>query len=376
MRIIKLLLFCTLLLTTQHRLYAQQVHCETQTSKALLLLPDLLEKNDFTGIDALMDTLHAHCGETELALRLGIIGALIAQEPTASLIQQYQNLQFDHQLVHRYDYASQSNFAKHYQNRKAQFDFVPLRHAVDSLIQIKASALLQSNSYTLNHQEEAICLLFSDQIDLYYQMLNRNPPARPFVDKIREREDGKYKTAGVLYAGAFFPLGSNEYLQTSPTFGFTIMSPLYRPFVFELGVKLRINSKNAPFDFRDDGHIKEIHARSSYFLGANLGYKALDRGPWIILPKVGLGLGFINTKLSTTTIYDAMWDYEDSGSGIQYNNANTLHSVAGIALMRHIKKKMYVGLELNYHLVPYNWDKDLITKMNDQFSSVELFLRF
>lgn len=375
MRISKTLLLCAFLLTGLHHVDAQ-TNCESKTNSTLYLLPDLLEKNDFTRIRTLTDSLYAHCGQTELSLRLRIIEALILQQPSAQLIQEYQELQFDHKLVRRYDVASQRDYEKKYKSQKENFDYIPLRHAVDSLIQIKATALLQSSSYTLNRQEEAICLLFTDQIDLYYQMLNRTPPARPVVDKMREREDGKYKTAGVLYTGVFFPLGSNEYLQTSPTFGFTIMSPLYRPFVFELGLKLRINSKNAPFDFRDEGQIKEIHSKSSYFFGANLGYKALDRGPWIILPKVGLGLGFINTKLSTTTISDAIWDYEESGSGIKYNNANTLHSVAGIAFMRHIKKKMYLGLEFNYHLVPYNWDKDLVTRMNDKFSSVELFLRF
>src|SRR5690606_3508895 len=115
---------------------------------------------------------------------------------------------------------------------------------------------------------------------------------------------------------------------------------------------------------------------TSYYIGANLGYKAFDNGPVIILPKVGLGLGFINTKLAKTTMYDSMIDYDDTGSGIQYNNPNTLHSVAGMAFLRHIKQKIYTGLELNYHAVPCHWDKELITRINDQFSSVELFLRF
>lgn len=375
MYISKLFLLCTSLLFLNAQVQAQEP-CNERTSMALQMLPSLLDSNDFQRILAVADSVEAHCGSTELTQRLKIVVALILQEPSAKLIQDYQRQQLDEKLVQRFDYANHEHFEKHYQERASQFEYVPLGHPVDSLIALKTNALLQSDRYQLNRQEEAICLLFSGHIEPYYELTNRRPPARPLVDQVRDREQHKERTAAVLYAGAFFPIGSNEYLKTSPTFGFTFMGPLHQSFVFELGLKMRINTKNAPFDFRDDGQIKEINASTSYYIGANLGYKAFDNGPFIILPKVGLGLGFINTKLAKTTIYDSMIDYEDTGSGIQYNNANTLHSVAGIAFMRHIKKKMYIGLELNYHVVPYNWDKDLITRINDQFSSVELFLRF
>src|SRR5690606_34565505 len=128
--------------------------------------------------------------------------------------------------------------------------------------------------------------------------------------------------------GVFMPLdGDNEYLKTSPTFGLMIMGPLSRQFIVELGVKLRINTNNKAFDFMDEGQIKEINSRSSYFVGLHVGYKAFDSGSWIIVPKLGAGLGFINTKLAKTSLQDVISSDEESLSGIRYNNVNTLHSV-------------------------------------------------
>lgn len=371
----KLILICIFSLAVNFCVQGQD-GCEAYTSQMLQTLPGLLEKNDFAALHPLNSKLESHCGESELNLRLQIIERLTQKETTTSQIQRYLDQGYDAKLVDRHDYAAQKNFSSLYLKNKAAFDFIPLRHAVDSLTKVKATALLNSSTYTLNRQEEAICLLFADEIDLFYQTLNKKPKSRPLVDKIQEREEGKHKTSGVLYSGVFAPINENEHLKTSPTFGFMIMSPLYRDFIFELGLKLRVNTKNASFDFIDEGQIKEINSSSSYFLGFNIGYKVYDHVPWIILPKLGTGLGFINTKLAKTSVYDVVTDEGEHMSGIRYNNVNTLHSVAGLAVMRHIKRKMYLGIETSYHLVPYNWDESLISRMNSKFASVELFLRF
>ena len=371
----KLLPIYIILLTVFFQARAQN-NCEVYTTTVLQRLPQLLLKNDFAQLKNLTTTWQNVCGETELAQRLQIIEKLIQKEQTAQLISHYIAQGYDDKLVNRHDHAAQKNYARLYGRNKATFDFIPLRHSVDSLIQVKATALLHSPTYTLNREEEAICLLFADEVDLYYNTMNKKPKSRPFVDAFHEREDGKHKTAGILYSGVFMPIGGNDYLRTSPTFGITIMSPLSGSFVFELGVKLRINTNNATFDFVDEGQIKEIHSNSSYFLGANLGYKVFDKGSWIVLPKIGTGLGFINTNLSRTSVYDVITTEEEDISGIRYNNVNTLHNVAGIAIMRHIKRKMYLGLECNYHLVPYNWDESLLTRINSKFCSIELFFRF
>jgi hypothetical protein len=371
----KLLLVCFILLVRFIPAQGQN-NCEQTTALILEQLPSVLVRNDFKALHTLLNNFESNCGETELVLRLQILEKLIQKEVTAPLIDRYLSQRFDSKLVDRYDYAAQKNFVSLFRKNKTKFDFIPLRHSVDSLTQVKANALLNSSTYSLNRQEEAICLLFADEINLFYTTLNKIPKPRPFIDKIQERESGKRKTAAVLYSGAFVPLTNNPYQKSSPTFGFTIMSPLYRQFIFEMGLKMRINSGNEVFDFIDEGQIKEIKSNSSYFFGMSIGYKVLDHGPWIILPKIGTGLGFINTKLSRTSVYDVITDEGESLSGIQYNNVNTLHSSTGIAIMRHVHKKMYVGMEVNYHLIPYNWDEDLITRMGNKFGSIELFLRF
>src|SRR5690606_19143370 len=141
MYISKLFLLCTSLLFLNAQVQAQEP-CNERTGMALQMLPSLLDSNDFQRILAVADSVEAHCGSTELTQRLKIVVALILQEPSAKLIQDYQRQQLNEKLVQRFDYANHEHFEKHYQALASQFEHAPLRHPVESLISPNNSALL------------------------------------------------------------------------------------------------------------------------------------------------------------------------------------------------------------------------------------------
>lgn len=372
LHIAKVLVALIFLLSFSKYTYAQS-SCEEITTASLQRLTPLLEKNDFSQIESIISTLESICGQSEFTLRLQLIRQLIIKEDTQKEISTYLNNHYDEILTHRYDNAADKNYATIYAKDKAAFHFIPLNHPVDSLIRLKATALLNSPSYVLTEREEAISLLFADDIDAFYEQLNRRPKAVPATESAYELESGKERIGVGLYAGAFGTVGKNSTFTTSPSFGVSVMSPLANAFVFELALKFRLNANDNYFEFNDDGVIKDINSSSSFFFGGTVGYKVFDNGPWVVLPKAGAGLGFINTGLSETTFYDG--DYDDGSSGIQYNNANTFHTFIGVALMRHVKGRKFIGIEAGYHYIPYNWDKDLITHIQPRYWSLELFLK-
>lgn len=373
MQYIRTLLIAFLVLSSTYS-FAQSP-CEHITTASLEKLIPILERNNFAQLDPVIFAINNSCEESEFTLRLTIIKAIINKENTVSLIDKYLNKRFDDILVKRHDSAADKDYEKIYHGDPAAFGFVPLRHKVDELVQQKAIALLNSQSYTLTEKEVALLFLFADEIDAFYTELDRKPAPRPVLDKIREREYFKSAPTFGIHAGVFTALGDRDYMGTSSMFGLSLMGRLDNQFVPEFMFKFRLhNNQGKQFDFDYKNSIQEINSKSSYFLGGGLGYKILDSGPFILLPKIGLGYGFIWTGLSET-IYSEN-EYGEEVSSLSFRNVNTLHSSAGIAGMLHLRRKQYIGLEINYHLVPYNWEKRLLTSMQSNYASLELFFRF
>lgn len=376
--------------------------CEGIMEVTLDKLTPLIDKNDYSKIEPLLNTIQASCGENEFTQRLRILRALIEKNTTGELIADYLSKNYAEDLVMRWDYSVEEEYKSIYLNNKSDFDYIPLNHPIDSLIKLKAAALLYSTSYNLTEQEEAIALLFADEIDEFYETLGYEAPAAKRIKSrapqdtkiINERTDQSgqqeaqlaaqpyYKDRGGfnIYAGAEFPItGTDPLFKTNPTFGFMYSSKLSTQILYELGLKVRINTADREFDYDLDGEVETVNSGASYSIGGNLGYKLFDNTKFIIFPKVGLFWDITSTGLTEVT--DGFYDpyYEDeylSPSSIRFNSVNTMRTSLALTLMRQLIEKKYVGIELAYHYIPYNWDGSLISKIQPNYSSAQLFFRF
>src|SRR5690606_10585260 len=128
--------------------------CEQITKIALEKLIPILQKNDFTNLESTLATIQGTCGENEFTQRMRILRALIEKKSTGALIADYLAKNYHEVLVMRWDYALEQEYRSIYQNNKADFNYIPLRHPIDSLVKLKATALLNSTSYNLTEQEE------------------------------------------------------------------------------------------------------------------------------------------------------------------------------------------------------------------------------
>ncbi|PRD54358.1 hypothetical protein [Sphingobacterium gobiense] len=365
----------------EHHISRRWQDCEQVTKVALDKLVDIFHKNDFERLEPVLNTIQSTCGENEFTQRLRILRFLIEKKTTGNIIADYLAKNYQEVLVMRWDYSIEEKFAQIYQNNKADFDFVPLRHPIDSLIKLKALALLNSQSYNLTEQEEKIALLFSDHIEEFYQAHGGSAPQSGSKNKPEPTSDsyyGKYRHGVSVYAGAEFPLtGSDPVFKTSPTLGVFFSSRLSNPFLFEAGVKVRINSNDREVEYRLYDEVEVIRSMASLGIGGTIGYKIFDNDKVIVAPKAGLFWEMATTGLSEVNegYYDDGYDYYETRS-VRHFYINTMRSSLALSAMRHLAGKTYIGLEAAYHFVPYNWDSNLLTSAQPNYGSLQLFFRF
>lgn len=350
--------------------------CEKIVAIALDKLVLALQKNDYQNLESVLGTLQSACGENEFTQRMRIIQALIERKTSGALIADYLSKNYHEVLTMRWDYAIEQEHRRIYQENKADFNYIPLNHPIDSLIKLKAEALLSSPSYNLTEQEEHIALLFADHLDEFYQSYENTAPAPPTaVQTARVYQDLKDRSGVIISAGAEFPItGSDPLFKTNPTVGVMYSSALSSPILFEAGVKIRINSNDRSFDYMLYDEVEHVNSSASFSLGGNLGVKVFDDDKFIIAPKVGVYYDITNTGLSEVDYFDN--EYGESTSSVRYHSVHTMRTTLALNLMRHIVGKKYIGLEAAYHYIPYNWEKNLLTSIQPNYASLQLFFRF
>ncbi len=362
-----------IILITPYSASAQQANaqrCEPLMHESLSKLVPLLEKNDFANSTQVIESMIAACGTNEFNQRLKITLALISNNNTPSQITQYFNDGLDQKLIKRWNSTDKKNFQDLFKKQPQEYDFVPLRHPIDSLLKLKAQALLSSASYDWSPQERKLIALFADDFD---EIAALSTPSEDQIDI----EHYKRKTGILAYVGGYGPLGGrNTTFGYNPTLGITIMSSLNRNFIFEGGIKVRINSSDKNFDYQLYDEVVSVNSSASIFVGGNVGYKVYDRGKYIIIPKLVIGWDMITTGLSETVYNDNYYDEYGDGSSTKFHNVNTLHLGASLATMYRVSKRNYIGLELGYHHTPYQWDNNLVTNIYQHYGSLELFFRF
>jgi len=354
-------------------------HCEQVTHVALEKLLVIFQKNNFEQLESVLNTIQSSCGENEFTQRLRILRALIEKKATGDLVADYLAKNYQDILIMRWDYSIEEKHRQIYLENKADFDFVPLKHPIDSLTKIKALALLNSPSYSLTEQEENITLLFADLIE-EFQQAHHPTPTKKQSDKSASGtgSSARYRSGVNVYAGAEFPLtGTDPIFKTSPTLGVSFSSRLSRPVLFEIGAKVRINTNDKEFEYELNNEIEIVRSTASLSLGGAVGYKIFDNDKIIIAPKAGLFLEMATTGLSEVreTYYDDGYDYYES-EYLRYYHVNTMRATLGISAMRRLSDKTYIGLETAYHFIPYNWDGSLLTSIQPNYGSLQLFLRF
>lgn len=365
------------------RLHAQE-NCDKYTAEILPLLTKTLNNNDFDKIDPLLNSIQASCGVNEFVQRLRILVYIIEKKNSTTEIQHYVDNQFDKIFLQRLDAADQEDFAGQYDQDKAKYNFVPLRHPLDNLIKVRAKALLASDSYTLSDQEKDILQLFSDT-EVASAVQDRqsdeqdNQQRFPAPKVYRNRH--KAKLGYVPSIGVVTPLGgSNKIFGTNISFGFMLMSSLERKFIFEGGFNVRINSNDRNIDYNYEGSNVSVNSSATAFIGGAVGYKVFDNDKFILIPKGILGIDITDTGITESAYsfgyYDPDGYYYDGGYTDRMVTIDNVHLGLGLASLFRMKNQKYMGFELGYHYAPYDASSKVLSPIQANYGSLQLFFRF
>lgn len=355
--------------------FAQQNRCEDLMSESIATISQLLERNDFVRLDSVLQMMQERCSDNEVLQRVGILSMIIQKKPSEKAITSYITNAYDELLIKRLDDAAHSDYTSIYTRNRAVFGYVPLRHAIDSLVHVKSVALLNTSTYHLSATETSMLLLYTDHVDAYLTRTGKKKPVS-VADRLNDIERRKDRFSFVLSGGVYTPMNAvNPIFRTSPIFGVGLLSALSRDWVFDGFFKVRPNTDSRPFQYDHGGSTQTVRSNASYLMGASAGYKVLDGGDYLLLGKLGLAFEAATTELSGTTY----WGHSPN-SGIysysKWNTVNTYNLSAGVSAMKLLFGGTFIGVQVHYHYSPYNNYDRLVTPIASDYVSAELFLRF
>lgn len=341
--------------------------CEKLALKTITELTSLFNQNQIDSFDSVTNDLIKHCGISECTQRLVILRNIIDSKPTSASIQLYFENNFHYMYLNRMHASKMINFGYRYSAAKEYYGYIPLRHAIDSVVIKAALNLLESKS--LDPDEKLICILFSDNPEGFENEMKKQEYDSSYIKQLlnqREREYSNIWGAYTIYAGMFRPLGSNDVFTLSPMIGVSFSSPLYYKVVAEFSFKFRFNINDRNFYYYAMGDTNYVNSAYSIFTGILVGYKIFESRKLIIIPKFGLGLEYVDTGLAKRNKNETDVKYDLS----------TVHLSVGLSVMQPVFSNCYFGLAINYHYCPYQTDKDLLSEISNNLISTEVFFRF
>lgn len=370
MRIILGILFLTTWITG----YGQTAHsneikdCEYLTIKTIDRLSEDLKQNRLDSFDLFINDWINQCGIAECTQRLIILKNIKDKKPLEASIQVYLENNFHRVLKNRIEDAKRINFGYIYSNSKAYFGFIPLRHQIDSIIAEESIKLLKYN--TLNPDEKLMCIMFSGNVEGFDKEIKKSEYNASYIKQLltkNYREKSNKWIAYTFYSGMFRPLRSNDIFSNSPMVGLTFSSPLSYKLIVELGMKFRMNINDASFNYYALGDTNYVNSAVSVFFGGSIGYKIYESEKLILVPKLGIGLESVDTGIS-----EQLTNSQEE----KEHDIETIHLSLGLSAMTPVFKRSYVGIGFNYHYCPYQWDKNLLNKFENNLVSAEVFWRF
>jgi len=346
-------------------LQEELLKCELLTLKMAEQVADAFIQDKLDSIETILNEWIKSYGLSEFTQRVLIIKSIKEGKSSAMAIQTYYENEFQRYYQWRLKDAKASNYQSIYNEDKAFYFLVPLRHRVDSILAKTSQKLL--NFDTLNPDEQFICLLFSGEVKAYQKAISTYPSNNSFIKEYHTNEL-KNNTNCIASLGLYSPILGTGVFGPSPTFGVSWTSPLKSKFVFGLGFKLGLHFKRNAFDIHEHGDTNRVNPVGRLFLGMTAGFKLLDKPNCLLIPNIGLGFDLIETERAESN--------SSQTDQTQNETLFTLNYSLGISAMKPISYKYYLGIGLNYHYCPFQPGHLLIRSIGNNFLSTEIFMRF
>ena len=357
-------------------LYSGKVpDCEQMTLEIMNKISSSILLNNKEKTDSLVSLLNFLCGKPESIQRVIIFNAILNNKLEKKDIELYLTKDYVTVLENRKRDSKSGFYAGYYSDNKEYYGYLPLRHPVDSVITVKSKEFL--NEDKVSGDAKLFCILFANDRHSFNKAVSNRAFKNSATRKVRNEiiyQRGHNQPSINLYSGIYSMIGNkNSIFRKNPYIGFSFSTPLKNRFIFDIGMSVRFNVNDDDFLFYAMGDTNLVNSKTTQLFDINFGYKLLDKKGFIIIPRIGAGFESTGTGLSETVVIESEdGDYE----GIKYYSLHILNISSGITILRHVFVRNYLGLSVNYHYCPYQWNKKLITKFNNNSLSCELMFRF
>jgi hypothetical protein len=345
------------------------VNYEEYTLKAVDVIASLLESNKLDSIQTILKEWTYLRGKNEVTLRITIIVDFLQNKDVTKHLKEYINNDYYVYLYDRFTMNDKYGYRREYNEYKSYYNYVPIEHPIDSLLNHKAKIILEK-PHSLD--EELLLILFSGKLIAFDDALKKRKYEKgifkPFIRKNNYNVSNSFSGTFELYTGIYATQGEAKVFGNNPSIGVAVSSNLHKFLVYGLQAKFRPNIDDKRFNFFALDSLHSVNSKLSFSVGYFFGFKLYDGKRLKIIPKIYHGFEVVTTGISEK---DSKQD-----NSIIYHNVDTSHVTFSLALMTPILRKSYVGLQLGYHYVPYKKDHNLQTEFNDKALSVELFFRY
>lgn len=215
-----------------------------------------------------------------------------------------------------------------------------------------------------------MCRLFSGDVDGFFEAVYSREFRRSQIGSMLHETEPQYHKREfkfVAYTGLSKPFKSNDVFTLSPILGIGMGGPIAERLIVDLAIKFRININDENFYYYALGDTNNVNSDESIFFGGIFRYSLYDKEKLRVSSDFGIGLESISTGLS---------EEKKNSTDKDYYNVKTIHLSIGISGIIPLYRNNSLGLGLNYHYCPYQLDKNLITAIDNDLVSLELFWKF
>lgn len=341
------------------------LNCETIATNAQAMLPTYtLEQYD--RIAPILAIWSTACGNTEAIQRIQILLDIQMKRFKDTNFNTYIE-SYIFKYKDRIMNSQSKNYKQIFEYNKIFFDYVPLRGSFDAWTKEIATTLHAQQ--TLGSSEYLFCTLFSNDFEGFEQVVDEKiygtNPIRARIYDFGKGNQGAFLT---LTAGILRPIGQlKNTFNNSPVIGveFGFRNAPALKFIYGGSVCFLYNPKSFEINTVDSVKIVNAKINATFYTGFMREWK-LKNGFLID------GICRIGLKMMDTDEKKANPKNKDD---IYYDILTTDLSL-GIQFRKIVSKNRHLGLNLNYHIAPYNWDSTLKTRLGNQFFTINGAYRF
>lgn len=328
-------------------------------------------QNNFEQFFPTIDLWIDSCGYHEPTLRTIIMEELLQKQNMELAVQDYFNEGYYEIFRNRVTDAQEFNYHDFYIDNVVYYGYLPLNSPLDTMLINRAKFLKDSTFNSID--EKLITHLFTGEISdfeiLAIKKEHKNSVIGSYMRKEYRKERDQYP-ALIIGTGVHFPFGSSKNLGASHKLTIGYSTPMYAKWMVDFSMNFKFAYQPQNYIFYALDYLHKIKAKTAGDFSVITGFKMVDfyvnkNTKLLIHPKVGFGFEFITTKIVEEISEEEFRNYFPS----------TLNLTMGFTTMISAGKTSYYGLGIYYHFIPYNWDKRVRTKFDQNYMSIDLFWR-